>query len=211
MDWFLTELNNILKSKQPSKQFTANESIFLEGDKIDGVFYIKKGKVKVTKNAKNNIAVWFANENEFVGLSSFFNDSESYSFSTYAFAGDVDAVFISTDEFRDMLNNYPEFKQEIIQVLCDRITSTRKRISNIKTQSIKQRFLDTILFLIDLKDLNKTKVTIQYTIDELSELTGTSKQYIQKLLKEFHQKKLIDKLKDNFMVINVDRLQLSIN
>lgn len=205
----MTEIDKILKNNKSYKHFSCNEPIFREGDSIEGIYFIKKGKVKVTKSAKNNIALWFAHKNELVGISSFFNGSKKYSFSTYAFAGDVDALCISNEDFKSLLKDHPEFKQEIIKILCNRITSTRMRVSNIKTQSIKQRFLDTLMFLIDNKELETTKVDLRFTIDELSELTGTSKQYIQKLLKEFHQKKLIEKLRENFMVVNVDKLQLS--
>jgi len=200
----------LIKKFKSLKSFSANETIFCEGDKIEGVYFIKDGRIKVTRKAKNDITVWFANPKEFIGLSSFFNDSEIYSFSTTAFSGGVNAVLIPTKEFKEILKFNPIFKQEIINVLCSRIGSTRKRVSSMKSQSIKVRVLNAILFLIDKEDLNKATAKINYSIRELSELAGTSNQYIKKLIAEFQKKKLL-KISGDSMLIDMKELNLLVS
>ncbi|MBL4594565.1 MAG: Crp/Fnr family transcriptional regulator [Flavobacteriales bacterium] len=207
----LVNIEQLLEDKFKSyNSYSANEVIFREGDKIKGIYFIKEGKIKVTRKAKNDMTVWFANPKEFIGLSSFFNNSENYSFSTSAFSGGVNAILIPTKDFKKILDKNHLFKQEIIQILCNRIGSTRKRISNIKFQSIKVRVLNAILFLIDKKDLNKATAKIHYSIRELSELAGTSTQYIKKLITEFQKKKLL-KIKGDDLVINMGELNLLVS
>jgi CRP-like cAMP-binding protein len=190
-------------------RYSVNEIIFHEGEEIKGIYFIKDGRIKVTRKAKNDMTVWFAKSNEFVGLSSFFNESDNYSFSTSAFAGDADVVLIPTEDFKKILEKNPIFKQEIIQILCDRIGSTRNRISNIKSQSIKVRVLNAILFLINKEDLDKSTAKIHYSTRELSELAGTSSQYIKKLIIEFQKKKLL-KIKGDDLLIDMDELNLMV-
>ena len=206
----LISIEKLLEDNKSSCNFSTNEFIFREGDSIKGIYFIKKGKIKVTRKAKNNMAVWFANPQEFVGLNSYFNGLENYSFSSSAFGGDVDAVLIPTNEFKKILKNNPEFKQEIIQILCDRIGSTRNRISNLKSQSIKVRVLNAMLLLINSEDLNKATAKIHYSIRELSELAGTSTQYIKKLITEFQKKNLL-KIKGNELIINMGELNLLVS
>jgi CRP-like cAMP-binding protein len=197
----LVNIEKLLNDKIDScNHYTTNELIFKEGDKIEGIYLIKEGQIKVTRKAKNNMTVWFAKSNEFIGLSSYFNELENYSFSTSAFGGDVDAVLIPTNEFKKILENNLVFKQEIIQILCSRIGSTLNRISNVKNQSIKERVLGALFLLIDKGDLNKSTVKIKYSINELSELSGTSKQYIKKLMSEFRRNKLLQVKADNLIV-----------
>ncbi len=207
----LVNIAELLEDKYKSNShFSANEVIFSEGDKIKGVYFIKDGRIKVTRKAKNNMTVWFAKPKEFIGLNSYFNESENYSFSTSAFSGDVNTILIPNKDFKKILDENPIFKQEIIQILCNRIGSTRNRISNIKSQSIKMRVLNAILFLIDKKDLNKATVKIQYSIRELSELAGTSAQYIKKLISEFQKKNLLQ-IKGNKLIINMGELNLLVS
>jgi CRP-like cAMP-binding protein len=207
----LAEIAKILMNKyKEEKHFSAKESLFKEGEKIEGIYYIKNGNVKITRNAKNNIALWFANPYEFVGLSSYFNESKNYSFSTYAFGGDVDAVFIPSKDFAKLLDEYPTFKTKIIQILCDRITYTRNRVNNIKSQNIKERFLSAILLLVDKDQLNKSKATIHFSIDELSELTGTSKQYVKKLIIEFQNKNILE-AKGDSLIVNMTEFKQTVN
>ena len=207
----LANIENLIEKKyQSSNHFSLNEVVFREGEKIKGIYYIKEGRIKVTRKAKNNMTVWFANPKEFIGLNSYFSESENYSFSASAFGGDVNTVLIPTEDFRKILDENPIFKQEIIQLLCDRIGSTRKRISNIKSQSIKMRVLNAILLLIAKEDLNKATAIIQYSIRELSELAGTSSQYIKKLITEFQKKNLL-KIKGDKLIINMGELNLLVS
>lgn len=190
----------LLEIYKTKNHFSVNELLFKEGDEIKGIYYIKKGDVKITRNAKNNMAMWFANQNEFVGLSSYFSDSEYYSFSSSAFLGSVDAIFIPVKDFTKLLEEYPIFKNKIIQTLCDRINYTTNRVNSMKSQNIKTRFLNTILLLLEKEGIKKTEVN--YSINELSELTGTSKQYIKKLITEFEGKNLLE-IKENRLIINM--------
>ena len=204
-------IEKLLEDKfKSSNHYNINDIIFNEGEEIKGIYFIKDGRIKVTRKAKNDMAVWFAKPNEFIGLSSFFNGSSNYSFSTSAFAGDVDAVLIPTQDFKKILDDNPVFKQEIIQILCDRIGATRKRISNIKSQSIKMRVLNAILFLINKEDLDKATAKIHYSIRELSELAGTSSQYIKKLIAEFQKKKLLT-VKGNNLIVDISELNLMVS
>ncbi len=196
----------ILNNYKTKNHFSVNEPLFKEGEMINGVYFIKKGNVKITRNAKNNMAMWFANPHEFVGLSSYFSESENYTFSSFAFGGSVDAIFIPLNDFKKLLEDYPIFKNNIIQILCDRINYTIDRVNNMKSQNIKTRFLNAILLLIDKEGGDKTKVKINYSINELSELTGTSKQYIKKLITEFESKNLLE-IKENRLILNLNEFK----
>ncbi len=204
------EIEKLLNTRFKSKRsFRANEIIFKEGEKIKGIYFINNGKIKVTRRGKKNMVVWFAYSNEFIGLSSFFSDSEYYSFSSSAFGGKVHSTFIPTNEFKKILNNNSIFNGEIILALCNRIGYTRNRIYNLKSQKIKQRLLNTILLLINEKNTNGAKVKIHYSNRELSELVGTSTQYIQRLMAEFQEKKLLE-IKGDSMIVDKYNLYLKI-
>lgn len=207
------DISSILLDKfNANTRYKFNETIFKEGDEQKGVYYIKNGKVKITRDSKNNqIAMWFAEPNEFVGLTSFFNAVNEYSFSSSAFGGDVDTIFISNKDFQDLLDSHPTFKQEIIKTLCDRISYTRKRISSVKSKNVRKRFLEAILLFTTKNDLKKSKIKIEYSIKELAELVGTSKQYIQKMLTEFQKNNLIELEKNALIILDLDKITKSVN
>ena len=188
-----------------SENYDPNELIFKEGEKIKGIYYIEEGQIKISRKGRNNIAVWFAHPKEFIGLCSFFNNSKNYSFNASAFCGKAKIIFIPTADFKKILVDNAAFKAEIIQELCNRISFTRKRVSNMKSQNIRERFLNALMMLVDINGSKGSSVNIYYSIKELSELAGTSKQYIKKLVSEFQQKKLLI-VKGDSLTVNLDQL-----
>ena len=189
-----------------SRLYIANDHIFTEGDPFRGVYYILEGSVKILKNSHNQpLMLWVGETNEFIGITTYFENSDNYQFTAAASGMNCKLIYIPVDNFSESLNKIPGIKEEIIKVFCKRINFVELRINNHIQHSTRKRFIDTINFIF--KHLNSTKqnqhgkgTVFRYSINDLSEMVGTSKRSLSKLIKEYEQNKLL-KVQGDIVII----------
>ena len=189
-----------------SRLYIANDHIFTEGDPFRGVYYILEGSVKILKNSHNQpLMLWVGEANEFIGITSYFDNSDSYQFTAVASGLNCKLIYIPSEKFSESLNKIPGIKEEIIKIFCKRINFVELRINNHIQHSTRKRFIDTINFIF--KHLNSTKqnqhgkgTVFRYSINDLSEMVGTSKRSLSKLIKEYEQNKLL-KVQGDIVII----------
>lgn len=197
----------LLNTYECNKRFRQNDFLFKEGSIQKGIYFILDGTIKIVRTSKQKrITMWFAEKNELVGISSFFNESSFCSFGAIAFDNSVKTLFIPIEEFRDMLSKHPIFKQEIIKTLCQRIGYTENRIRNFKAHKIKRRVAEALLFFLGKKTNNKQDARIQYSLKDLADFVGSSKQSVLKLLKEFQQNKVLKIENHSLLIYDTSRL-----
>lgn len=176
------------------------DSIYEEGDAIEGLHFVLEGSVKLKKTHDGvTLPVWYAHEEEFIGITSFFYGQNTYSF-TAEVTQNSSVVFIPDSVFNQILSENPKFKQFIFSSLIYRIKYTEYRLKTFKSKSTKQRFVQAIL--LNKRNLNPsaTGFKLKYSLSELAELVGSSKRHIQKLINEF-QKANILKVDERFLTI----------
>ncbi len=196
----------IISRQYSTSTFYKNETLFSEGDKLRGVYFVKSGNIKILKKGKKkDMVMWIAHPNDQIGIVSYYEDKNVYRFSAKA-AIKSEVVFISLQEFDDLLKEFPAYNVELIKVLCSRLDYVEKRLNNIMTNSIKDRFVYTLQLLAGkykAGTLNKfnEKISINYSLKDVSEILGTSEQYLKKIVKEFQQRGAIE----------VDKKRITIN
>ncbi len=196
-----------------SKIYNANDHIFTQGDLFHGVYYILEGSVKILKNNHNQpLMLWVGETNEFIGITSYFENSDDYQFTAVASASNCRLIYIPTANFSELLNRIPRIKEEIIKVFCKRISFVELRINNHILHSTRQRFIDTINFIF--KHLNSPEqnhslkeTVLRYSINDLSEMVGASKKSLSKLIKEFEHNNLLHVQGDNIIIHDISKFR----
>ena len=109
------------------ESFAENLVIYNEGDELNYIRFILKGDVSVLKDGH---PVWKGHENEFIGLSSYFNEKNVYSNSAVTASKTV-LLKIKTDDFKNALNESKQLSSSIISSLLKRIKYTSDYSSNV--------------------------------------------------------------------------------
>lgn len=183
-----------------STSYEVGDCIFEEGGSIEGVHFILEGSVKLKKKHDDiTLPVWYAHEEEFIGITSFFCERSNYSF-TAEVTQETNVVFIPNTIFNQILIENPKFKQLIISSLVYRIKYTEYRLKTFKSKSIKQRFVQAVLLNRKNTSATKTGSKLKYSLSELAELIGSSKRHVQRLMNEF-QKADVLKVEERFLTI----------
>jgi CRP-like cAMP-binding protein len=196
-----------------SQLYNTNDHIFTQGESFHGVYYILEGSVKILKNNHNQpLMLWVGEANEFIGITSYFDNSDSYQFSAVASGLNCKLIYIPSDKFSESLNKIPGIKEEIIKVFCKRINFVELRINNHIQHSTRQRFIDTISFIfkhLNFPEKNKSLKgpVLRYSINDLSEMVGTSKRSLSKLINEYEHNNLLQVQGDIIIIHDISKFR----
>jgi CRP-like cAMP-binding protein len=185
------------KAFKDIQTYPVGTHVYSEGEQFTGVYYIQEGKIQLLKSGLNKqMTMWFGGPKEFIGIAPFFNNSKTYSTTALVTGSVATLIRINEGDFKDFINNHPKIQKEIVSELCQKISLTEMRINNSFHQSTRLRFIDTVTFLVrqdcdDLSDQLNNGIVLNYSVENLSEISGISIKYLKKLLNEFEENKLI--------------------
>jgi CRP-like cAMP-binding protein len=215
----LSELEKYtVQHKLAVRRCKPGEYIFTEGTAAKGVFLVLDNHVKIQKlDPKGNVVfLWFAKPQELIGLTSFFQSEQNYTCSAISGDKSCDVIFFPKNEFEQLLDEYPLIKHSLLKILCDRIRFMEIRTKNILYQSTDERIIETLLFLAE-KERKENNIAyhksqkIYFTMRELSEMTGTSIEYLRKRIKELKNKQLIDYGRSWLLINNLNKLKMMLH
>ncbi len=193
--------------------YKSNDRIFGEGDPFLGLYYILEGSVKIFKNNDNQpLLLWVGEAGEFIGITSYFDNSDNYKFTATASESKCKLIYIPSDNFSESLDRIPGIKEEIIKVFCKRINFVELRINNHIQHSTRQRFINTINFIFKhlkppQQKHSKKGTVVRYSINDLSEMVGSSKKSLSKLIKEFENENLLHFQGDRIMIHDMSKFR----
>lgn len=180
----ITHLSQILGQ---GENITIKKGEFLlnSGDSVDGVYCINKGSFRITKSGSNekSCVLWYSKPGEIVGLNAYLNE-EKYAYEVMA-VRDSSLCYIPRDVFDGLIAKEADLKLELMRMICKKINFIESRMANIMLKNTTERLIEMLLFLIRTKDRQDENNFINYTLDELADLIGTTQSYLYKTLLKF--------------------------
>ena len=185
------QLKRISDSKV-SKSIKKGGSLFEEGEKLNGVFCVRKGVSKLSKmsdNGKDTI-VKIATRGEVLGQRSVITE-EKMNLSAVAI-NDMEVCYIPKKHLLDSLNTNPRFAKEILLQMAKDLKFADNVIVNIAQKTVKQRLAETILYLdknFGVDDQGFVAMTL--TREDIANIVGTAKETCIRTLTSFKKQGLI--------------------
>ena len=211
---YSNDINLLIKEHiDTSRFYNANDHIFTQGDLFHGVYYILEGSVKIFKTNHNQpLMLWVGEANEFIGITSYFDNSDNYQFTAVASELNSKLIYFPANNFSELLNKISGIKEEIIKVFCKRISFVELRINNHIQHSTRKRFIDTISFIfkhLNFPGKNKSRKgpVLRYSINDLSEMVGTSKKSLSKLINEYEHNNLLQVQGDIIIIHDISKFR----
>jgi CRP/FNR family transcriptional regulator len=172
--------------------YRKNEFLFHENEPATGVYLIISGKVKIVKheNKPAQTILYLVKPGDILGIHAIVN-GHNYTNTAVAMVN-THVCFIPGKEFLRLIKNNNDYKFVIMQLLCTRIDLIENQISSRYEKDATERFAELLVFLTNTYGLSDKKVLkIELTMEDLANLTGTSKGYLSKIIGEFSQKDII--------------------
>jgi CRP-like cAMP-binding protein len=175
-----------------SKIIRKGETIFSEGETINGVFCVKDGVCKMTKlstNGRDQI-VHLVKKGELLGQRSMLSD-EPANLSAIAIE-DMQVCFIPKKEMLDFFNDNNRFSMSVMKSICGGLKEADNILVNMAQKTVKERLACTLLYLEDNFGIHADQsLKLQLSREEIASMIGTATESCIRLLSELNKSGLI--------------------
>lgn len=172
--------------------FKKNQIIYTEGSTPIGAYFVKKGRVKISKygsDGKEQI-IRFAVNNEILNYTDMIVHTP-YSSSAYALE-DTSIYFISRENFWELIKGRCELFENFIQQLSLDLKNAEEKITDLAYKPVRGRVADALLELgVKLSDKEVEYPSVYISRHDLASYVGTAKETVNRMLSEFRDEGLI--------------------
>jgi CRP-like cAMP-binding protein len=185
------ELKRVSDTKT-TKLVKKGETIFGEGDKLNGVYCVRDGVSKLSKlspNGKDQI-VKLATKGALLGQRSVITE-EVANLSAIA-VNDMQVCFVPKDAIMDSLNNNPNFAVEVLRHIAHDLKEADDVIVNMSQKTVRQRIAEAFIYLEENfgKDRNGY-LALTLSREDIANVVGTATESAIRIISDFKKLGLI--------------------
>ncbi len=192
------------------KKYSKYQIVFEEGEAGENLYIIKKGLVKISKEASDGRVKTLAllKEGDFFGeMSVLSEEGRSANAETLT---DAELLMMSKEDFSNLLDKNPAVSLVIIKTLIERLSAADRQIKNLALGNSRAKIADILLQLcveFGGEGDESNKMNIRLTHQELADLAGLARETTTKLLNEFVKDDAIILKDREIEILNKEKLQ----
>lgn len=199
---------NILSNSKYHFIQKQGQYIFIEGNPVFGIYFIKEGKVKIASSGQGNKEqiVRLARDGHILGHRGLGGDF--YPVSAVAME-DTSLCFIENKILYDAFMANPKFTYELMMFYSNELRKVETRMKHLTQMNVREKTADALLFIRNAFGFEKDNQTLGIAIsrEEIADLAGTSVGQIIHNLSDFEKEKMI--LKKGKKILITDEKKLS--
>ncbi len=205
LDDLSDELLQKIALSQVKLNYNKNEILCKQGGFASQIIFLTKGLLKVYKEHNDkNLILKFTQPGEFIGLSSLYNNG-IFNYSAAAIEG-ATVYSIDTQILSEIIKESSHFGQKIIEQVNKNQVQFFNRLISLTQKQLHGRISDAILHLS--RDVYKSdKFNMLITRKDLADFCGMSTESAIRILKEFHNDKIVKIDGKNLEIISYQLLE----
>ncbi|MGJ8667279.1 MAG: Crp/Fnr family transcriptional regulator [Patiriisocius sp.] len=179
------ELKKISDSKI-MKSVKKGETIFKEGERLNGVFCVRGGVSKLSKLSENgnDTIVKIATKGDVLGQRSVITQ-ERTNLSAVAL-NNMEVCFIPQQHLQDSINNNPNFTKEILLHVASDLKFADNVIVDMAQKTVKQRVAQILMYLDENFGIDEDGyIAMTLTREDIANVVGTAKEACIRTLSMF--------------------------
>lgn len=202
--------DELLKIADCKTSFTIKkgDTIFSEGEQVNGIFCIKDGVCKLSKlsqNGKEQI-IKLVTKGELLGQRSMISD-EAVNLSAVALE-DMEVCYIPKTDVMGFFDTNNEFSMNVMKNICGDLKDSETHTISMAQKTVKERLAETLVYLESTFGKNEDgSLHIQLTREELAGMIGTATESCIRLLSDFKKLGLIDLSGKKITILELNKLK----
>ena len=206
------QVMNIIKDKSDQLQYKKGQLIYCEDNTPLGVYFVFKGKVKISKmgsDGKEQI-LRIATPDDMLSYSDLVSNTK-YSTSANALE-DTTLLFVSKQEFWNIIRTQRQLLENFVLQLSLDLKQAETKIADLAYKPVRGRLADALITLTNKFNVPKTCASeVSISRADLACFVGTAKETVNRLLSEFRNEHLISTEGTKINIIDMKGLSLVSN
>lgn len=193
-----------------SRFYRAGRIIFFENEPGEAVFFLKSGRIKVSKgddDGREQI-LHFVHPGEMFAEVVLFGDS-SYP-ATAEVIEDAEVQLIRNRDMEQLVMEYPDIALGFLRTMSRRLRFAQRQINELALMSTTRRMASMLLYLGAEQGMEidrGIRIDISLTKQDLASLIGTSRETANRILSDFRKQKVIEVNKQDIVILNKEKLK----
>ncbi|WP_299058885.1 Crp/Fnr family transcriptional regulator [uncultured Polaribacter sp.] len=203
-------LNN-LESDRTLLKTKKGQQFIIEGAPVNGLFFIKKGIVKVFRtgiNGKEQI-VRFANDCEIIGHRGF-GTQEYYSIGATTLK-DTELYYFSKEYLQKLLLDNPSFSYDMMLFYANELNRSESKVKSISQMTVRERVIDTLLYINRKFGELKGYLNLPLSRKEYADYAGTTEEQVIRIFSLLKKEGLITAKGKKIGITNLQNLKNEIS
>ena len=199
-----TDQNTVLKCKK-------GQQFIIEGAPVNGLFFIKKGTVKVFRtgiNGREQI-VRFAKDCEIIGHRGF-GTQEYYSIGAIALQ-DTELYYFSKEYLQKILLENPSITYDMMLFYANELNRSENKVKSISQMTVRERVIDTLLYIHRKFGDLKGFLNLPLSRKEYADYAGTTEEQVIRVFSTLKKEGLITAKGKKIGINNVQNLKNEIS
>jgi CRP/FNR family cyclic AMP-dependent transcriptional regulator len=174
-------------------EFQKNQIVFAQGDVADAVFYVQKGKIKVTvlSDQGKEAVVGILGPGQFFGEACM--NGHKLRISTATAMVDCVITAIVKDAMLAALHDEPQFSEKFMTYLLTRNSRIEEDLIDHLFNSSERRLARTLLLLANFEEAGSPQpISPDISQETLAEMIGTTRSRVSHFMNKFRKLGLID-------------------
>ncbi len=191
-----------LSEKRHVRTCHKREFLFMEGQTLNDVYFINKGRIKTYKSNEEGkeLITGIHNPGDFLGYVSLLEDAPSHE--TAMVLEDAEIAIIPKQDFQILIYSSKDMARKFIQLLSNNLSEAENRLLDLAYQSVRQRVAGTLLKLNKVSGPPASKQTITIARKDISNIVGTATESLNRTLADFKDEGMIDLVNGGIRIVN---------
>ena len=186
------------------------ETLFKEGEKVTGIFFVYEGAVKVHKEwGEKELIVRFAGKGDIVGHRGLGNELD---YPVSATAIETSQVcFIGIEFFFSSLKVNQDYLLQLMMFFAEELKVSERKMRNLAHMPVKGRVAQALLTLKEKFGVRDGFIDLSLSRQDLASYTGATYETVFRVLNELAEENLIKLSGKKFGILNSEKLTLITN
>lgn len=205
------EILSLIASGVIEKDFGKNNIIFLEGQKASAVYFIKRGKIKLSKMSEQGkeVIVHILGPGDIFAEVILFQKNTTYPV-TAEVIEEAKVGMIKNDDMEKIILKKPQVAVELIRVLTEKIMVMQERIRHLGSNDAVDRTIQVLLTLASghgTKTPKGIQICVNITRQDLASFVGTTRETISRVLSKLANASIVDITGKNIIITDLAGLK----